>query len=132
MKPIHINIFFYMYVMNVIVNEKDIITEIISLNEEYKHFLSYIKNNILLINNKINKLDNHFFTDNPEIIDNLHKLYDYKILDDVKGSIDKNTKELYDKLNSCCEKHDFIDDYIDTYFDNIKITYCAKCNLSKK
>lgn len=114
-------------------NEKEIIHDIISLNAEFVNFLLYAKKESQLINNKMNKIDNHFFTDNQEIITLVDNIYNHNHIDKMINSIDINTEQLNDSLNNCCIKHDFVNDYIDTTFgDNIKITYCTRCNVSKK
>lgn len=122
---------FYMYIMDhQTTNERNIINEMIELNEKFVDFLYYLKNNIKIINNKINEIDNYFFTDNLEIS---HHLYNYDHIDEIINNINFHTNQLHDKLGSCCEKHNFIDDYIDTSFgDNIKIRYCTVCGVSKK
>lgn len=114
------------------INELDIINHIIDLNKNFVNFLSYTKNEIEVINNKINKIDNHFFTNNQDLIKNLHTIYNCDQINVFINDINENTKQLCDKINICCKKHDFVDDYIDTYFDHIKITYCRNCSLSKK
>ena len=118
--------------MDTNISERVIINDIISLNTKFVDFLDYVKNEIELINNKINKLDNHFFTNNQKIVDSMHTLYNYNDINQIINNINKNTTDLDDILNNCCEKHDFINDYIDTTFgNNIKITYCQTCNVSK-
>jgi len=122
-----------MYVMDESINERDIINDLIYLNEKFVDFLSYTKSQAQIINNKINKIDNHFFTDNQNIIENMHTLYNYNDIDQIINKIHENTRQLNDSLVKCCDKHDFINDYIDTTFgNNIKIIYCRLCNVSKK
>lgn len=114
------------------INEKHILTEMIDLNSEFTVFLYYIQKRIENINDKIQNIDNHFFTNNTYIIDKLYETYDYKNIDKIIHNIEENTNHLSNKLLTCCEKHDFIDDYIDINFDHIKIKYCSICNVSKK
>lgn len=115
------------------INEKNIISEILHLNSQFASFLAYTKHSIDYITSKVEKMDNNFFNENEEIITSLYKLYNYDHIDEMIHNIDENTKRLNDNLDFCCEKHHFIDDYIDTTFgSNLKITYCRLCNVSKK
>lgn len=125
-----------MYIMDENINERDIANDILRLNQKFVDFLYYTKNEVETINNKIckinNHLDNHVFSDNSEIMKMFTMLYNYKRIDLIINDIYKNIRQVNDILGYCCDKHDFIDDYIDTTFgDNIKITYCSLCNLSK-
>ena len=114
-------------------NEKRILREMMDLNSQFASFLLYAKHSIEYINSKVEKIDNTFFTENQDIIHNLHQLYDYNHIDQIINNISENTRQLSDSLDYCCDKHDFIDDYTDTTFgNNIKITYCRLCNISKK
>ena len=111
--------------------EQLILHKITSLNCLYFNTIEFISLETKNIENEITKLtNNNIFENNPSILHHFYKLMNIKTLNELKNKITEYADIL--EKNTICD-HEWIDDYIDITPDrSMPITYCEKCEATKK
>lgn len=109
--------------------ELSTLSNIIALSKECTEFLDLLQDKRRKILLDIQKNENDFFEKNPLIISQFNALFDPSL---YKSKVKIFMEELEDTVDSyCC--HDYIEDLIDTDYDQSKrIVYCQLCELTKK
>ena len=109
--------------------ELSTLSNIIALSKECTEFLDLLQDKRRKILLDIQKNENNFFEKNPLIISQFNALFDPSL---YKSKVKIFMEELEDTVDSyCC--HDYIEDLIDTDYDQSKrIVYCQLCELTKK
>ena len=84
------------------------------------------------IETDISKIDNNYFIEHPDVISKFHSLFCSNSLYKLKEQIQNFEDIVNANIINACE-HELIDDYIDINCEkSMNITYCKKCETSKK
>ena len=111
--------------------EQIIIKQINTLNKRYLDIIQIMLNESTDIEHAMSNIDNNYFIENPETANEFNQLYSNNKLNRIKKEFEYFEK-IIDKNNNNCE-HEWIDDYIDISCESsMLITYCKKCEVSKK
>jgi len=86
-----------------------------------------------LVAKDVEKLDNNYFIEKTDAFEQFNEIFDNDALNDLTSVLDTFCENVKEELETKCLDHEYIDDYVDSGFDNVlQICYCKKCLLSKK
>lgn len=113
-------------------SEQTIMRKINTLNNLFLNTIEIIIEETKNIKNDISKFDNNYFIEHPEVISKFHSLFCSNSLYQLKEKIQNFEDIVNTNIINACE-HEWVDDYIDIDLDkSMNITYCKKCETSKK
>lgn len=114
--------------------EQNIMYKINELNNLFLNTIEIVIEETKNIENDISNIsvDNNYFIDHPEVISKFHSLFSFNSLYQLKEQIQYFEHIVNTNIINTCE-HEWVDDYIDIDLDkSMNITYCKKCETSKK
>ena len=113
--------------------EIDVIMKIKKMTDSYSFFVETLKKTKKEINEMAENIDNTFFIEYPYILDEFNKEFSENKLDTILRNVDHLSKDISEQLEDACKCHEYIHDTIDIDPEKSgKITYCKKCDVSKK
>lgn len=115
------------------ISEKDILLNIHSIVNNFLINIYDTKNNIKILKQDIKCLNNNYFVEeNNKNNTELLNIFDDTIVDDLLYKLTNYKNIVEDKINKICT-HDWIHDDIDIGPESSqRITYCIKCEVTKK
>ena len=111
-------------------DEQKIIKKITSLNKLYLNIVGFIIEETNEIHHEILHMDNNYFIEKPKLLDEFKRLFSDNTLHKLQNELNE-FGDIVDVSKMC--NHEWIDDSIDIDCEkSMCITYCKKCETSKK
>ena len=113
--------------------EKEILENLNNIMSGLVNNIYKAKMNMAYVSRSVNLLDNNYFVeDNEQIYSKIQNIIDGYELEDLSCLLFHCKCIIENKINNICE-HEWINDYIDINPElSQRITYCKKCEVSKK
>jgi len=113
--------------------EQKILQKISTLNQLYLKILEFTLEETTEIDVEISKLDNNYFVENPSFFSEYKRLFSNDSLHKLKNELNNLGDIIDSHQTNLCNNHEWIDDTIDIDCEkSMCITYCTKCETSKK